>query len=194
MTLRRLLALGSLCLASPVWADGTSTTHVWFPSRPLTAVGAAATTFGEQQCHAWVPDLGITGGTTVAWYITTGFGVGKKCTVTVYTANGSAQIVTTGPQDCSTSGTVVVTGLGPFAWTAGTKLWVCLCGTAGGSVLTTNTGPSLLLRDFRNALSVPLDAASANDCTAGVAPASTGALTAASARLPFYVLFATGTP
>ncbi len=187
------LALITLFVARFAFAEGMSTTFVWAPTRPLDSVSARPTTFGEQQCYAWVPQLGITNGTTMTWYLTVGAGVGKVCTVTLYSGDGNTQIVTSGPQNCAGPGFVMVTGLGPFSFPSGQKLQLCTCGTAPYNMAAGTTGPFNDFRGLRNGLSAPLRTASAHDCTAGVAPATTGVFSA-SLGPQFDVLFSTNTP
>ncbi len=193
MTHARLLALALVLIASSADAQSASTTRLWFPGPPTGGGIAALPGANVLRCAAWVPPEGITNATSITWYLTGGLGGGGLCSVTIYNADGSAQIRTSGAQNCSTTGVVSAAGLSAFSLTAGTKVQLCICGNAaGGSYVGAQPGDSTSIEVLQNVVSPQMTSA-ANPCIAGVAPVSTGARSGTTGGFPIGLL-ATDTP
>lgn len=188
--MRRFLLL--LLTATLARAEGTSTTHIWSPVRAIAGKSTAWPGTDVMRCVAWVPDVGITNATQIGWFVTGGLGGGGLCSFTIYDASGTTLIATTGASDCSATG-VNSSGVSAFSLTAGIKYQVCTCAnTNGGSYLGTNS-ISGGLTTLQNQLSVPIGATAATGCTNGVAPSSTGVLSAAAVNAPILII-STSTP
>jgi hypothetical protein len=192
---RRLLLL-FLLWTVPAW--GQSTTHLWSPSSGVHPDFYGSSNFNTadvMNCFAWTPTEGLTNGTTMAFFMTGGAGGSNACSFTLYSADGTTQMATTGAINCGASGAKSVTGLTPFTIVQGTKYQVCNCvAVSGGTYAGADPGPSSGIELLQNALSgAPLATTAANGCTVAVPPATTGALSAVVADAPI-VLFATASP
>ena len=183
-----LLALLLVAFAGRVGAEGTSTTVVWLPIRPLQ--GAASSWAGANaiRCVAVVAELGITNATRMGWYVTGGLGGGGKCSFAIYNADASSLIQTSGNVDCSTTGKVEATGLSAFSIVAGTKYQVCTCANSSGGNYLAASSVSSEITSLENALSVPIGSMTTSTCTDGAMPSSLNALTAAAANVPILLL------
>lgn len=187
------LALLLLLLAGTARAQ--STTHIWAPVRPDNGVAQPWVSTIGLHCFAWVAEDDFTGGDTVLWFVETGVTGGGLCSVTVYSGDGNTQIVTTGPTDCSTPGGKTATSLPAFAFSKGTKYQLCTCqGGSGGAYMAQFSGPTNVLRDLQNSLSVPIATFGNNDCTNATAPATTGGIFSAITAMSPIVEFLTSTP
>ncbi len=141
-----------------------------------------------------MPEQGIDNATAIAFQVTGGLGGGSFCSVTIYTDDGTSTVATTGALSCATSGPKAATGLSAFTLTEGTKYQVCICASATGGSYLTGLPAGTVLADLENVFAgVPLGSIAANTCTAGAAPASTGALSQGGVNPPI-VLIETSTP
>ena len=177
-----------LLLCSLAHAEGTSTTVVWLPIRPLQ--GAASSWAGPDviRCVGIVPELGITNATRMGWYVTGGLGAGGKCAFAIYNADGSSLIRTSGNVSCASTAPVEVTGLSPFSLVAGTKYQVCTCSnTSGGNYLAASSVTSELT-NLQNALSVPIGSMTSSTCTDAAMPGSINPLGAAAVNAPVLLI------
>jgi hypothetical protein len=193
MTRRTLLLW--LALTASAWAQ--STTHLWSPSsgvHPDFYGSSSFNTANVLNCFAWTPTEGLTNATTMSFFLTGGAGGSTACSFAIYNADGSTRLGTTGSVNCGAGGAKVVTGITPFTLVQGTKYQVCNCvAVSGGTYAAAAAGPSTGIELLQNALSVKLANSAANACTSGVAPATTGALSAVVSDAPI-VLFATASP
>lgn len=183
---RALLLL--LLVATTVAGEGTSTTYEWLPARPTGGATTAWPTANVLRCTAMTPQLSISNATQMAWFVSGGLGGGGLCSFTIYSADGSTQIVTSGAVDCSATGSVAVTGLSAFALTAGTKVQVCTCANANGGSYLSASSATAIITTMQNALATPIGTQAANACTAGAAPSTTGALSPSAVNVPVLIV------
>jgi len=179
--MRRLGLLLILCLARVVGAVD-SPTGILSPttSTPATASAANFPAADVLFCVDWVPMMGITNATELAWKVTGG---STTSGVAVYAVGGTIELAegtTTG------TGLQTVTGLTPFSLTAGGLYRTCHCSTSGstfaGASIQLATGLAndpvqLIFNSFGNHIGT-----AANPCVGGDPPATTGALTPANGQ------------
>lgn len=184
-------------LAFLLWvatAHAQSTTRMYLPTYPDTGTN---TSFGGGNvlvCFGETPTQGITNATQIGFFLTGGLGGGGLCSITLYNADGTTQLGTTGAVNCAASGGKTVGSITPFSVTKGTKIQLCTCASVGGGTyLGADPGASSGVQLLQNLSSVPTATTAANACTAGVPPATTGVLTLTTANAIFAVL-ATNAP
>ncbi len=149
-----------------------------------TPFGDASPADDELVCFDFIETVGITNATK--WVVEITGGAGTAASMTLYSAGGASIIRSTGAQDWSTTGIKTVAGLSTFSTTFGTEYRACYCrdGT-GGSLRSATSVTTTVVSGFHNALTTHMGTA-ANACTNGVAPSSTGALTAGSFNFPLW--------
>jgi hypothetical protein len=128
-------------------------------------------------CNDWVPMLGITSATKLAWKVT---GSSTTSGVAVYSNGGGTQLAV-----ASATGTGIqsATGLTPFTLAPGGLYRTCWCATSASTFAAAAVRLAgfpfnpidLLFNTFGNHAGT-----AANPCVAGVPPATTGTLTSAS--------------
>lgn len=145
----------------------------------------AAINFGStanrMYCHDFIPRSTVSAATKMAWSIG-GVAASTACSVTLYNADGTTIIRTSGAKDCSTQDTIIsATGLSAFTVTRGTTYRECWCnnGTSGQyrSALSGWTSFTGLEFDLHNSANATRQGIAANACTAGAAPSTTGTVT-----------------
>lgn len=182
-----------LLLATQALA-GTSTTYEWSPRRPETLATTAAGIGTSPQCAEWVAPVNIVG-TTLAWQVGAGMTGGKHCSVGIFSKDGTARLVTSGPQLCDAIATHVVTGLTGFGLNAGAAYQVCYCGDNSSGNIIGAQDIALPIQSMDNALSVPIRFTGSVGCTAGGdLPTSLGTFTFDPNGTRIILLIGTSTP
>lgn len=183
-----------LLLLARVASAGNSTTFIWLHDRPLDASIGNNEMVGQSNivCASFVPAIGITNATMMAWDITSAAITGARCSFAIYNDDGSILIADSGPQPCDAVGVKTATGITPFTLAAGQKYQLCGCGTTGANpfVLGYVTLPMF------NQLSNALHFQGSNGCngTTSAPPATIGTITASTPRVMPIVLVGTDTP
>ena len=185
-----------LLLLARVAAAGNSTTFIWLHDRPMNASTGNTNMVGHANilCASFVPAIGITNATTMAWDITSAAGVpgGAKCSFSIYKDDGSLQIATSGGIACDTAGVKVATGITPFTLAAGQKYQLCGCASTGADPMMLGYRTLTMF----NQLSNPLHLQGTNGCngTTGAAPATIGTISGQTPLTMPIVLVGTNAP